>query len=127
MSYNTTHAGTNWLLPGGQLVDISTASISYVGVPYQGVLVDALCTISAAITSADSTVTIKKISGGVTTTLGTITAAYSGSGAGSVFTATMTGSEAARTFAKGDTLVFDNGGQSSTTSIANFLGVFKGM
>lgn len=123
MSYNTNHAETNWTLFGGQLVDVSTASISYVAVPYQGVLKTAWACISAAVTGTDCVVTIKKGS----TTLGTITIVVSGSAAGSTFEAVMTGTEAARTFAAGDTLIFDSGGESSTTSIANFLGVFKGM
>lgn len=115
----------DWLIPGGQLVDVSTASVSYAPVPVQGVLVDAYCTISAAITGADSTVTVKKIASGVTSTLGTITVTQAASAAGSTFTMTITGTEENCTFNAGDTLVFDSDGASSTSSIANFLGVLR--
>lgn len=104
-----------------QLVDVSAASIAYVAIPAQGVLRTVYCCISAAITSADSVVTIKKGS----TTLGTITLAYTGSAVGSVFTAVMTGTEAACTFAAGDTLILDSDGASSTTSIGVFTVVMR--
>ena len=128
MSYNTNHAETTWLLEGGQLVDVSTASVSYVAAPFQGVLQTAWACISAAVPGSDSVVTIKKKVGAATAvTLGTITIAVTGSAPGSTFEAVMTGSEIDRTFAAGDTLQFDSGGESATTSIGNFLGVFKGM
>jgi hypothetical protein len=104
-----------------QLVDASTASIAYVPVPSNSVLVGAYASLSAAITTADSIVTIKKGS----TTLGTITLAYSGSAVGSTFTASLTGTEAARSFGAGDVLIFDNGGQSDTTSIVTFTAVMR--
>lgn len=112
-------------IPGGQLVDLSTASISYAPIPSQGVIVDAFATISAAITTADSVVTVKVIKDGTTTTIGTITVAYTGSAAGSTFRVVLSGTEAARSVKAGDTIVFDNGGQSDTTSIANFLAVIR--
>ncbi len=128
MAYNGVHAETVWTLPGGQLVDVSTASISYVAVPYQGVFRTAWACISAAVTSADSVVTVKKKSGSATAvTLATITIAATGSAIGQTIEAVVTGSEIDRTFAMGDTLIFDSDGVSSTTSIANFLAVFKGM
>lgn len=128
MSYNTNHSEAHWLLPGGQLVDVSAASVSYVAAPFQGVLVDAWACISAAVTGSDTTVTIKKKVGSATAvTLGTITVAVTGSAIGQTIQAVLTGSEADRTFAQGDTMIYDSDGVSSTTSIANFLGVFKGM
>ncbi len=128
MTYNTNHAGTVWVLPAGQLVDVSASSISYVPVPFQGRLIDAWSCISAAVTSADTTVTVKKQVGTATAvTLGTITIAATGSAIGQRQQIAMTGSEIDRTFAAGDCLIFDSDGNSSTTSIANFLGVFKGM
>lgn len=111
---------------GGQLVDVSAASISYAPIWCKGRVVRAFCTISAAVTGSDTTVTVKKISGGTSTTLGTITVAVSGSAAGSTFEASFTASEGDRTVDIGDTLVFDSDGASSTTSIANFVGVVKG-
>jgi len=118
-----------FIVPGGQLVDVSAASISYAPVPFKGILTDAICSISAAVTGSDTTVTIKKYPAGVvanSVTLGTITVAVSGSAAGKNYTATLTGSEINRTFDRGDTLVFDSDGVSSTTSIANFVGVMQG-
>lgn len=117
---------TDRVMPGGQLVDISTASISYAPVALKGVIIAALCSISAAITGSDSVITVKVIRGGVTTTIGTITAAVDGSAAGSVFQMVLTGTEGERSVNVGDTLVFDNGGQSDTTSIANFVAVVRG-
>ncbi len=128
MSYNTNHAETNWRLSGGQILDVSSTSVSYVAVPHVGTLVDAWCCISAAITSANSVITIKKKAGSATAvTLGTITVLTSGSAPGSTYQAVLTGSEIDRTFAAGDTLQFDNAAGSSTTSIGNFLAVFRGM
>jgi hypothetical protein len=113
------------IVPGGQLVDLSTASISYAPIPVDGVVVDALSTIAAAITGADCTVTVKAIKSGTTVTLGTITVTQSGSAAGDTDTMTITGSEADRTVKRGDTIVFDSDGASSTTSIANFVAVIR--
>lgn len=128
MGYNTNHAETTWTLHGGQLVNLSAAAVSYVAVPFQGTLKTAWGCMSAAITNADTVVTIKKKAGTATAvTLGTITFTVTGSAPGTTFEAAMTGSEADRTFAAGDTLQFDNAGSSTTTSIANFLAVFKGM
>lgn len=106
-----------------QLVDVSTASIAYVAPGVPGRLQRAYCCISAAITSADSVVTIKKGS----TTIGTITLAYTGSAVGSVFEATFTGSEANCTFAANDTIILDCDGASSTTSIGVFTLVMRSL
>lgn len=120
MGYNTPRPLADKYI-NGQLVDVSTASIAYLPVPAQSILQTVLCTISAAITGSDSTVTIKRGS----TTLGTIVLAVSGSAAGSTFTASMTGTEAGRTFSAGDTLILDSDGASSTTSIGTFTAVFR--
>lgn len=124
-AYPTQRGLADKYVPGGQLVDVSTASISYAPVPSQGIIVDAFCTISAAITGADAVVTVKVIKDGTTTTIGTITVANSGSAAGSTFAMVVSGSEAARSVKRGDTIVFDSDGASSTTSIANFLAVLR--
>lgn len=118
-----------FIVPGGQLVDVSAASISYAPVPFKGVLTDAICSTSAAVTGSDTTVTIKKFPAGVaanTVTLGTIRVTVTGAGIGKTYSASLTGSEVNRTFDRGDTLVFDSDGASSTTSIANFAGVMQG-
>jgi hypothetical protein len=124
-TYPTARGFAEKYIPGGQLVDLSTASISYAPIPSQGIITDAFCTISAAITTADSVVTVKAIKSGATVTIGTITVAYTGSAAGSTFSIVLSGTEAARSVKRGDTIVFDNGGQSDTTSIANFLAVIR--
>lgn len=113
------------IIPGGQLVDISSASISYAPIPFGGIIVDAFATISAAITGTDCVVTVKVIKGGVTSTVGVITALVSGSAPGSTFQMVMSGSETIRSVKPGDTIVFDSGGESSTTSIANFAAVIR--
>lgn len=112
-------------IPGGQLVDVSAASISYAPIWCKGRVVRAFATISAAVTGSDTIVTVKKITGGTSTTLGTITVAVSGSAAGSTFECSFTGTEIERSVIDGDTLVFDSDGVSSTTSIANFVGVVR--
>lgn len=113
------------IVPGGQLVDISTASISYAPVPVNGLIVDALATISAALTTADAVVTVKVIKSGVTSTVGTITVTQSGSAIGDTATMVISGSESVRSVKRGDTLVFDSAGGSDTTSIANFAAVIR--
>lgn len=125
MAYPTARSLAEKYLPGGQLVDVSTASISYVPIPSTGIIVDALCTISAAITVADSVVTVKVIKDGTTSTVGTITVTQVGSAIGSTFSMVVTGTESVRSVKRGDTLVFDSDGASTTTSIANFLGVIR--
>lgn len=111
---------------GGQLVDVSAASISYASVWCKGVIAAAYASISAAITSADCVVTVKVIKSGVTSTVGTITIANSGSAAGTVTAMVITGTEAVRSVEPGDTVVFDSDGASSTTAIANFVAVVRG-
>lgn len=112
--------------PGGQLVDISTASISYAPIPFSGVIVAAFSSISAAITTANGVVTVKLIrSGAAANTIGTITVIQSGSAAGQVNEMVISGTEAERTVNRGDTIVFDSSGACDTTSIANFVAVVR--
>lgn len=113
------------IVPGGQLVDISTDSDSYAPIPVNGIIVDAFCTISDAITGADAVVVVSVIKDGVTTEIGTITAVDNDSAPGSTFTMVITGTEAARSVKRGDTILFASGGESSTTSIANFSAVLR--
>ncbi len=120
MAYPPTTTLADWPI-NCQLVDVSTASIAYATPGAPGKMERAYCCIAAAITSANSIVTIKKNS----TTIGTITVVQVGSAIGSVFEAVFTGSEADRTFAATDTIVFDSDGASSTTSLATFTAVFR--
>jgi len=105
----------------GQIIDISTASICHIAVPAPGRIVAAYVALSAAITNTTDVITIKKGS----TTIGTISVTEAASAIGSVHTATFTGSEADCTFAAGDALVFDNGGESDTTSIGRITAVMR--
>ena len=57
---------------------------------------------------------------------GTISIAASGSAAGKVYAMTITGTEAACTFADGDVLAFDGGGESDTTSIGRCTALIRG-
>lgn len=112
-----------------QIVDLSTASVCPIPIVKAGKLVDGYVSNQAAITSADDVITVKKYPAGVAAsavTCGTITIAYSTSGVGTVYKLAITGSEADCTFASGDALVLDNGGESSTTSIGRASMVIRG-
>lgn len=106
-----------------QLADVSADTSAWVPILRPGRLVGGNVAISAAITSANAVITVKKGS----TTLGTITIVQSGSAAGSVFTLSITGSEADCTLATGDVLELDSDGGSSTTSIGYFSLVVRGV
>lgn len=106
---------------GCQLVDVSTASIAYMPIVAQGVVVDGWCAISAGLTTANGVVTVKKGS----TTLGTITLVQSGSDAGSTFQFVASGSEADRSVVAGDVILFDSDGACDTTSIGVFTLVVR--
>lgn len=104
-----------------QILDISTASVCHIAVPADARIVAAYVTLSAAITNTTDVITIKKGS----TAIGTISIAAADSAIGSVHQATFTGSEADCTFAAGQALVFDNGGESDTTSIGRITAVMR--
>ncbi len=129
MAYNTGHNLNVWNLHAGQLVNISaSASVSYVAVPFAGVLIDAWSCMAAAITVATCTITVKKKSGSAAAVdLGTIVITTGASAIGKVIRWTTTANEADRTFVMGDTLEFASDGASTTTSIGAFNATFKGM
>ena len=123
---NGTYADTIY---SAQILDVSTASLAHIPIMKAGKFIDARIALSAAITSADSIVTVKKYPAGVaadTVTIGTITLANSGSGVGTNYATVISGDEAACTLASGDTLVFAGGGQSSTTSIGRISAIVRG-
>lgn len=93
------------------MTDVSTASTSYIPSPVAGTISKVSIILSAAITGANSVVTTKI--GSTAVTGGAVTLAYSGSAAGSVFSATPT---AANTVAAGSNINFTTDGASSTTS-----------
>lgn len=128
MAYNSNGSTTQELVYCAQIIDLSTASIATVGVLRPGRLMAAMCTLSAAITNADDVITVKKYPAGVSASAvecGTITIANSGSAAGKVYEMVLTGDEADCTFAAGDVLAFDNGGESDTTSIGRLSAVLR--
>lgn len=122
MAYPTNKTMADWMV-GGQILDVSTASIAYIAPGASGKLERLYCCLSAAITVANSTLTIKKGS----TTIGTVTLAYSGSAVGSIFEAVFTGSEADRTFDVTDAIIVDGDGGSTTTSIGRITAVMRGL
>lgn len=126
---NNVNSTTNVVVYNAQVLDVSTASIAQTPVPLPGRVIDAWGTISAAVTVADSVVTLKKYPAGVVAnavTIGTITIVQSGSAAGKTYQMVITGNEAACTVAPGDTLALDNAAGSSTTSIGRFSMVVRG-
>jgi len=117
------------VLYSAQIIDVSTASIAQIPIMKAGKFIDAKISLSAAITGADSIITVKKYPAGVVgdaVTIGTITLANSGSAAGKNYSISITGNEAACTLADGDTLAFDGGGESSTTSIGRISALVRG-
>lgn len=104
--------------------DISTAGSRFVRVPFRCKVVLLSCTIAAAITNADNTVTGKigpAGASGTAITGGAITVTQAGSAAGLIFTATPT----ALNFANaGDNIEFAYTG-STTACPANFEAVIE--
>jgi hypothetical protein len=114
----------------GTIANLSAASIAYIPVSKAGRLVSGYVAQSAATTVAPAVVTIRKFPGGVaasTVACGTITVTHTGSGIGSVSQFVPTGTEAACTFAPGDTLVIDNAAGSTTASVGNFSLLIRGV
>jgi hypothetical protein len=122
MAYPANKTMADWMVCG-QIIDAATASICHIAPGSSGKLERAYATLSAAITTADSVITIKKGS----TSIGTLTLVYTGSAVGSIFEAVFTGSEADRTFAPTEPIVFDNGGECDTTSIVRITAVMRGL
>ena len=122
MAYPVSVTTADWTVCG-QILDAATASICHIPPGGPGRLQRAYATLSAAITTADSVITIKKGS----TTIGTLTLTQVGSAIGSLFEAVFTGSEADRYFQPTEPIVFDNGGECDTTSIVRITAVMRGL
>ena len=122
MAYPVNKTMADWMVCG-QIIDAATASIAHIAPGGAGRLERAYATLSAAITTADSVITIKKGS----TTIGTLTLTQVGSAIGSLFEAVFTGSEADRFFQPTEPIVFDNGGECDTTSIVRITAVMRGL
>lgn len=122
MAYPSTKTLADWMVCG-QIIDAATASIAHIAPGAPGRLQRAYATLSAAITTANSVISIKKGS----TTIGTITLAYATSAIGSVYEAVFTGSEADRYFDPTQPIVFDNDGGCDTTSIVRITAMMRGL
>lgn len=112
-----------------QIIDVSTASIATIPIVKNGKLVDGWATISAALTTGNGTITVKKYPAGVSgsaVTCGTITLVQVGSAAGKSYQLVLSGSEANCTFLAGDVLALDGNGACDTTSIGRFSMVVRG-
>ncbi len=122
MAYPANYTVADWMVCG-QIIDVSTASIAYLAPGANGRLERAYCCISAALTTGNGTITIKKGS----TTIGTITLVQVGSAIGSIYEAVFTGSEADRYFSAADTIIFDGDGACDTTSLGRITAVMRGL
>ncbi len=98
--------------------DVSTALVKYVPIPWGCTLTAAYTTLGAAITIANSIITVKDNGGN---TAGTITVAFSGSAAGDVDTTTFAVNN---TFTAGQRLSVETDGGSTTTATLTVTLVF---
>ena len=100
--------------------DVSTADQQYIPVPARGYLKRVVTCLEGALTSADATITIKKNG---STSLGTITVAYTSSAAGDVDTLEISPSASSHfSEAGGDFVeVETDGGSTGTQQLTGFL------
>lgn len=101
----------------GQIADVSTADQVYVPVPFGGRAMRVKVAIDAAITVADATVTVKAAG----TSVGTVLIESTGAAAGSVFEATLDGTEVPA----GGTIEIETDGGSTTTAKAAAVVIIK--
>lgn len=103
----------------GIIPDLSTASTTYIPVPEQfdGTVLQVVATISAAITVADATLTIKNSDG---TEIGELVIPYDGSAAGDTFTVNLNG-----LCRPNQAISVATDGGSTTTSLCNVAVVIK--
>jgi hypothetical protein len=101
------------------IVDVSTAEKVYLVVPFTGTLTEVYTTLQGAITSANSTLTVRNNTG---TSAGTITVAFSGSAAGDIDSLTPASNN---TFTAGQKLSIETDGASSTVARLDVVFVFS--
>lgn len=79
----------SWVVPpytiSGVIDDVSTASLIYLPVPYAGTVTKVVTVLAGALTTANSTVTVRNAAGD---SMGTLTITQSGSAAGDIDTLT---------------------------------------
>lgn len=100
------------------ITDVSTAATVYVPIPWNCTLNSAYTTLGAAITTADSVVTIKDNGGN---TAGVISVGYSGSAAGDVDSTTFVSNN---TFTQGQRVSVETDGGSTGTATLTVVLVF---
>jgi hypothetical protein len=119
--YQPTPISIRWLK--GHMLDISTAnSLGFVVVPWKCKLLTLGVTLHVAITTGDSVVTCSRMVNGVASAItgGVITAAFTGSAAGSTFEATPT----VHTYLDaGDAIKFDSDGGSTVVCSATCFAI----
>lgn len=101
-----------------QIVDISTAAVVYVPIPWGCTLTAAYTTLGGAITVANATITFKDNGGN---TAGTITVAFSGSAAGDVDSTTFSSNN---TFTQGQRVSIETDGGSTDTATLTVVLIF---
>jgi len=104
----------------GRLADISTSSTEYIPCPWRGKIVRWYSAISAAITTADGSLSLAI--NGTAVTGSTITVTQSGSAIGDVDSAIPTGANVVK---EGDTISVITTGACDTTSIGTFFIVIE--
>ena len=98
-----------------RITDVSTASSEYIYVPEAGVVTEVYCTISAAITGADATISVADGAGNNAFT--TLTITQSGSAVGDIDSSTGL----SESVSAGTLIEIGTNGQSSTTSVGNCM------
>lgn len=101
------------------LADISTPSLVYVPVPLAGTVIKIVGVLHAAITVANSTLTIKNAAG---VSMGTITVPFSGSAAGQVFTLSPASNNV---ISDNSFLTIESDGGSTTAALMTFSVVVR--
>jgi len=108
------------------MVDVATPTIAYVAVPFRGRVVAGGCAISAALTAANTIVTVSKVNPAGAVVLGTITIPFTGSGAGSSYGLVLTGNEQACTVEAYETLKVDSDGGGTGPAVGSFVFHIRG-
>ena len=95
-----------------------TPVATYMLAPCRGRLFDVTATLRGALTTADATVTVTNVT--TSTTIATFTLTQAGSAAGSSFTSSEGGMEAARTVNRDDVISITPSGASGASIAADF-------
>ena len=108
------------------MADVATPTVAYVGVPFKGRVIGAGCSISAALTAANTIVTVSKVNPAGATVIGTITIPFTGSGPGSSYGMVLTGNEQACSVDAYESLKFDSDGAGTGPAVASFVALIRG-